>query len=62
LKLETVTPYETLVPTYYLHVVMYRKMDIYIRIAVKVKVKVKFNLEQATKTQMGSRDIALLFL
>jgi hypothetical protein len=25
-------------------------------------VKVKFTLEQATKTQKGSRDIALLFL
>jgi hypothetical protein len=29
---------------------------------VKVKVKVKFTLEQATKAQRGSRDIALLFL
>jgi len=28
----------------------------------KVKVKVKFTLEQATKAQMGSRSIALLFL
>ena len=28
---------------------------------VKVKVKVKFTLEQATKTQMGSRGIALPF-
>jgi hypothetical protein len=27
-----------------------------------VKVKVKFTLEQATKGQMGSRDITLLFL
>jgi hypothetical protein len=27
-----------------------------------VKVKVKFSLEQATKAQRGSRDIALLFL
>jgi hypothetical protein len=27
----------------------------------KVKVKVKFTLEQATKDQRGSRDIALLF-
>jgi hypothetical protein len=27
-----------------------------------VKVKVKFTLEQATKAQRGSRDIALLFL
>jgi len=26
------------------------------------KVKVKFTLEQATKTQTGSRGIALLFL
>ena len=26
------------------------------------KVKVKFTLEQATKAQRGSRDIALLFL
>jgi hypothetical protein len=26
------------------------------------KVKVKFTLEQATKAQMGSRGIALLFL
>jgi hypothetical protein len=30
--------------------------------AIKVKVKVKFTLEQATKAQRGSRDIALLFL
>ena len=30
--------------------------------SVKVKVKVNFTLEQATKAQMGSRDIALLFL
>ena len=29
---------------------------------VKVKVKVKFSLEQTTKTQTGSRCIALLFL
>jgi tyrosine-protein phosphatase YwqE len=29
---------------------------------VKVKVKVKFTLEQATKTQRGSRGAALLFL
>jgi len=28
---------------------------------VKVKVKVKVTLEQATKTQRGSRRIALLF-
>ena len=28
----------------------------------KVKVKVKFTLEQATKTQRGSRSIAVLFL
>jgi hypothetical protein len=28
----------------------------------KVKVKVKFTLEQATKSQRGSRGIALLFL
>jgi hypothetical protein len=28
----------------------------------KVKVKVKFTIEQATKTQKGSRGIALLFL
>jgi hypothetical protein len=27
-----------------------------------VKVKVKFIIEQATKTQMGSRDIAVIFL
>jgi len=31
-------------------------------VKVKVNVKVKFTLEQATKTLMGSRDIALLFL
>jgi hypothetical protein len=31
-------------------------------IGYKVKVKVKFTLEQATKTQRGSRGIALLFL
>ena len=29
---------------------------------VKVKVKLKFTLEQAMKTQMGTSDIALLFL
>jgi hypothetical protein len=29
---------------------------------LKFKVKVKFSLEQATKAQMGSRFIALLFL
>jgi predicted secreted Zn-dependent protease len=29
---------------------------------IKVKVKVKFTLEQVTKTQRASRDIALLFL
>jgi len=29
---------------------------------MNVKVKVKFTLEQATKTQKGSRGIALLFL
>jgi hypothetical protein len=29
---------------------------------IKVKVKVKFNLEQTTKAQMWSRDIAVLFL
>jgi hypothetical protein len=29
---------------------------------IKVKVKVKVTLEQATKTQRGSRSIALLFL
>jgi hypothetical protein len=28
----------------------------------KVKVKVNFTLEQATKSQRGSRSIALLFL
>jgi hypothetical protein len=28
----------------------------------EVKVKVKFILEQATKAQRGSRDIAILFL
>jgi hypothetical protein len=32
------------------------------KVKVKVKVKVKFTLEQATKAQMGSRGIALLFL
>jgi hypothetical protein len=30
-----------------------------IKVKVKVKVKVKFTLEQATKTQRGSRGIAL---
>jgi hypothetical protein len=30
-------------------------------IKVKVKIKVKFNLEQATKTQRGSRGIASFF-
>jgi len=30
-------------------------------ISVKVKVKVKFTIEQATKDQRGSKDIALLF-
>ena len=29
---------------------------------IKVKVKVKFTLEHAIKTQMGSRDMVLLFL
>ena len=29
---------------------------------VKVTVKVKFTLEQATKAQRGSRDIALIFI
>jgi hypothetical protein len=29
---------------------------------IEVKVKVKFTLEQATKSQRGSRGIALLFL
>jgi hypothetical protein len=29
---------------------------------VKVKIKVNFTLEQATRAQRGSRDIALLFL
>ena len=28
----------------------------------EVKVKVKFSLEQATKSQKASRDVALLFL
>jgi hypothetical protein len=28
----------------------------------RIKLKVKFSLEQATKTQRGSRGIALLFL
>jgi hypothetical protein len=32
-----------------------------IRVLVKVKVKVKFTLEQATKTQRGSRGITPLF-
>jgi hypothetical protein len=31
-------------------------------VARSVKVKVKFTLEQATKSQRGSRGIALLFL
>jgi len=31
-------------------------------LAITVKVKVKFALVQATKTQRGSRGIALLFL
>jgi metal-sulfur cluster biosynthetic enzyme len=31
-------------------------------VPVKKVVKVKFTLEQATKAQRGSRDIALLFL
>jgi len=29
---------------------------------IKARVKVKFTLEQATKAEMGSRGIALLFL
>jgi len=33
-----------------------------VQVKVKVKVKVKFTLEQATKAQRGSRDIALLFI
>jgi hypothetical protein len=32
-----------------------------INLVLKVK-KIKFSLEQAMKTQRGSRDIALLFL
>jgi hypothetical protein len=31
-------------------------------VKVEVKVKVKLTLEKATKTQRGSRGIALLFL
>jgi len=31
-------------------------------LVLSIKVKVKFTLEQATKAQMGSRGIALLFL
>jgi hypothetical protein len=31
-------------------------------VKLKVKVKVKVTLEQATKTQRGSKGIALLFL
>jgi hypothetical protein len=34
----------------------------FIKSEVKVKVKMKFILEQATKTQRGSGDVALLFL
>jgi hypothetical protein len=34
----------------------------WVKVKVKVTVKVKFALEQATKAQMGSRGIALLFL
>jgi len=31
-------------------------------VSIVVQVKVKFTLEQATKGQMGSRGIAILFL
>jgi hypothetical protein len=34
----------------------------WLKVKVKVKVKVKFPAEQATKSQRGSRGIALLFL
>ena len=32
-----------------------------VKVKLKVKVKVKFTLEQATKTERRSRDIAVLF-
>jgi hypothetical protein len=32
------------------------------KVIQKVKVKVKFTLEETTKTQKGSRGIALIFL
>jgi len=38
------------------------RIIITIIIIIKVKVKVKFTPEQATKSQRGSRGIALLFL
>jgi hypothetical protein len=37
-------------------------MDVRLFLGVKVKVRLKFTLEQATKTQRGSRGIALFFL
>jgi hypothetical protein len=33
-----------------------------VKVKLKIKVKVKFTLEQATKTQRGSRGLGLLFL
>jgi hypothetical protein len=39
-----------------------RGLNIIIKVKVKVKVRVKITLEQTTKAQSGSRDIALLFL
>jgi hypothetical protein len=44
------------------HGVRARNAEIFMFDTVKVKVKVKFSLQQATKTQRGSRGIALLFL
>ena len=38
------------------------KVKVMVKVKVKVRVKVNFSLEQATKTQRGSRGIALLFL
>jgi len=39
-----------------------KHVPVLILVKVKVKVKVEFTLEQATKAQMGSRGVALLFL
>jgi hypothetical protein len=44
-----------------LHVMPSNSFSVTVWLALSVKVKVKFILEQATKAQRGSRDLALLF-